>query len=233
MVARTTSIRRVGVVDDDPSHREFLTMQARLAGYEPTPLEAELPGIEDLVQVIRREQLHGALCDHRLQEGNYAGFFGAAAVAALYDLLIPAVLVTDYVGPDINTVIRQYRSRIPTLIRTSDLRPEGIREGFDACERELTQRQVPITRRTRRCFVVVDDIEEMHGGRGLTVHVPRWKEHEAIVLPEVLIPENIRTNIKKGSTLIASVNTEARQSEDLFFEDFEAVPDEDLTNESS
>jgi hypothetical protein len=65
----------------------------------------------------------------------------------------------------------------------------------------------------------------------LTVFVPRWREHEAVSLPEDMVPTDIRASLKKGSVLTASVNTEADRIEDLFFEDFELTPDEDLESE--
>jgi hypothetical protein len=76
--------------------------------------------------------------------------------------------------------------------------------------------------------VVVDEVTDGPKGKQITVFVPRWNEHEALVLPEITIPEHIRPHLKKGAILIALVNTEAERSEDLFFEDFELTPDEDL-----
>jgi hypothetical protein len=139
-------------------------------------------------------------------------------------------LVTDYTAPDINS-IRVYRRRIPVLVPGSELRPERIAQGFQQIDQEVIEKQVPLARRPRRALVEIHELVEGPRGRLLTAFVPRWREHEAIVIPEELIPADIRANLKKGTILLASINTEAERSEDLFFEDFELTPDEDLDHE--
>jgi hypothetical protein len=67
----------------------------------------------------------------------------------------------------------------------------------------------------------------------LTVFIPRWREHEAVSISEDVIPPGLRKELKKETVLIASVNTEAERIEDLFFENFELVPPEDLTDEAT
>ena len=59
----------------------MLGLKAKLAGFEPVPLQQTYPIVDDLLSGIRKARVYGALCDHRLREGNYAGFDGAAAVA--------------------------------------------------------------------------------------------------------------------------------------------------------
>lgn len=232
MVTRTKndSMRRVAIIDDNPNSRRHLARITALAGFEPAALESHYAKLDDLFQAIRAIGAGRALCDNRLREGNYAGFDGAVAVDALYRQRFPAILVTDYTAPDINS-IRLHRRRIPVLLPGTELLPKRILEGFEQIDQEIIQKQVPLTRRPRRALIEVEEIVDGPRGRLLTVFVPRWREHEAIVLPQEIIPEAFHTNVKQGTILIASINTEAERSEDLFFEDFELVPDEDLSHE--
>ena len=98
---------RVAIVDDNPSHRRMLGQKTELAGFLPVPLDRKYATVDELVQSVREADVYGVLCDHRLREGNYAGFDGAEAVAALYGLPKPAILVTDYGSVDINGPIRR------------------------------------------------------------------------------------------------------------------------------
>jgi CheY-like chemotaxis protein len=229
---KNDSMRRVAIVDDNPDSRRHLARVTTLAGFEPALLENHYPKPDDLFQAIRAVNAGRALCDNRLREGNYAGFDGALAVDALYQRRFPAILVTDYTAPDINT-IRLHRRRIPVLVPGSELRPERITRGFEQIEQEIMHDQLPLSRRPRRALVEVDEIIQGPRGNLLTVFVPRWREHEAIVLPQEILPKFLRGSVRRGTILIASINTEAERSEDLFFEEFELVPDEDLNHESA
>jgi hypothetical protein len=223
--------RRVAVADDNPTYREQRSHLVDLAGFEPVPLNDRYDQVQDLIDAIQKAGATGLVCDHKLTEGNYAGFEGVEAVAALYSLSIPGILVTDYGNTDLRQSIQRHRKLVPVLIRGTDLRPPKIAEGIAAWEQEVIGHDVPVSRRPRRAVVIVDDITPGASGRMLTVFVPRWREHEAVSLPEDMVPTDIRASLKKGSVLTASVNTEADRIEDLFFEDFELTPDEDLESE--
>jgi CheY-like chemotaxis protein len=223
--------RRLAIVDDNPSHRTLLGLKATLAGFEPVPLQQTYPNIDDLLRGIRKAQVYGALCDHRLREGNFAGFDGAEAVAALYDKQKPAILVTDYGRVDIETSIRTFRRRIPVLISTSEALPERIIRGLEACEREVVQNEIPISRRPRRALVMIDEVVQSPNGGQVIAFVPQWRANEAVSFPELIVPIRLRAQLKKDRFLIAWVNTDAELNEDLFFENFEQPPDETLPHE--
>jgi hypothetical protein len=127
--------------------------------------------------------------------------------------------------------IRKYRRKVPVLIRGGNFTQSAINQGLQAWKDEVVNNNVPRHRRPRRAVVMIDEVSEGPRGRMLTVFVPRWREHEAIPISEELIPEQLRHRLRKGTVLTAAVNTEAEQSEDLFFEDFRLTPDEDLGNE--
>ena len=223
--------RRLAIVDDNANHRNMLGLKAKLAGFEPVPLQQTYPIVDDLLSGIRKARVYGALCDHRLREGNYAGFDGAAAVAALYDDQKPAILVTDYGKVDIDTSIRTFRRRIPVLIPTSEALPDRIIQGLEACEREVVLHEIPISRRPRRALVMIDEVVQSPNGGQVIAFVPQWRANEAVSFPELIIPDALRAELKKDRILIAWVNTDAELNEDLFFENFELPPDETLPHE--
>jgi len=116
---------------------------------------------------------------------------------------------------------------------------EGKMRELDALESEILrdykadgETNTPVDLRKRRAFVHVTDVTQGLDGRVLTVLIPRWREGETITLNEEKVAPSIRPLLKKGTVLIASVNTEVRSSRDLVFYDFEVVPPEDLTDES-
>jgi hypothetical protein len=224
--------RRVAVVDDTPDNMAHKSDVVRLAGYDPVPLRGQYQSVQDLLAEVGRVKVTGLLCDHKLSEGNYAGFQGVEAVAALYGSKTPAILVTDYMDGDLRVSIRKYRKKVPVLIKGSDLRPRALIDGIEAWEKEVMRNEIPVERRARRAFVRIDGVKDGPNGRIVTVFVPRWREHEAVTLPQDVFPQGLHADLKKGALLIASVNTEAPRIEDLFFEDFEVVPPEDLSDEA-
>ncbi len=223
--------RRVAVADDSPEYRAQKSNLVELAGFDAVPLMGRYANVDDLICAIGDSGASALICDHKLSEGNYAGFQGVEAVAYLYGSMIPAILVTDYVDSDLKYSIRKHRKRVPVLIRGSEMRPRIIQAGIEAWEKEVIHKEIPVARRPRRAFVVIDEVANPVNGETYTVFIPRWREHEAVSLPKDSIPADIRPALKKGSILIASVNTEAEKIDDLYFDNFELTPDEDLENE--
>jgi hypothetical protein len=216
--------RRLAIIDDNPRHRDVLGLKAKLAGFVPVLLLKTYPSVGDLLEGIRKEKAYGALCDHRLREGNYAGFDGAEAVAALYDKGKPAILVTDYGKVDIDGSIRAFRRRIPVVLPTSEALPDRIIDGLVTCEREVIKHEIPIGRRPRRALVLIDEVWQGQ----VIAFVPQWDPNEAVSFPESIVPAPLRPQLQKDQFLVAWVNTDADLNEELFFEDFELPSDETL-----
>jgi hypothetical protein len=181
---------------------------------------------------MERLKADGLVCDHRLNEGNFAKFEGGEAVAALYESQWPALLVTDYGERELLS-IRRYRRRVPVLIRGGRLDPDAIAGGIEAWEEEVINANMPLWRRPRSTIVIIDEVDDGPKGRMLTVFVPRWNQHESVCLPEDMLPQDFRPDLKKGRMLTATVNTDADNIEDLYFEDFKLTPDEELKHEKT
>jgi CheY-like chemotaxis protein len=218
--------KRVGIVDDNAEHRAGLSRRARLAGFDPVPFEAQYSSVQELVETIKGANVYGVLCDHRLQEGNYAGFYGAEAVAALYDAIVPALLVTDYSAVDADGTIRRFRRRIPVVMSTAEVDPDAIVFALEYCDREVRRQEVPLSRRPRRSIVLIDDIREGPTGKQVIAFVPQWKADQAVSFPLTLVPEALQGHLKHDGMLLASVNVDAEAGDELFFENFELPPKE-------
>jgi hypothetical protein len=222
--------RRIAIADDNPDYLNRKSQVVQMAGYEPVQLSGKYHAVGELLDELQKVKAEGLVCDHKLSEGNYAPFEGAEVVAELYGSATPALLVTDYVESDLNS-IRKYRRRVPVLIRGGKFTHRAVRQGLEAWEEEVIRNNIPLERRPRRAVVMIDDVAPGVKWRTLTVFVPRWREHEAIPISEELIPADLRTSLKKGTVLTANINTDAERSEDLYFEDFKLTPDEDLQHE--
>lgn len=227
---KTAPRRRVAVADDNLSYRKQKSQLIAIAGFDAVPLEGRYPTIQDMIAEIREKKATALLCNHKLTEGNYAGFQGVEAVASLYGTAIPGILVSDYVDTDLASITK-YRRKVPVLIRGTDLKAGGIVNAISAWEQEVYDHNVPLQRRPRRAVVMVDEVSSGVRGRTLTIFVPQWREHEAIAISEELIPEQFRGSLKRGTVLTANINTDADHREDLYFEGFQLTPDEDLNHE--
>jgi hypothetical protein len=124
-------------------------------------------------------------------------------------------------------VVDQARRLVAALILVAALNPKPQSQPPQPRPDPKPQEQ----RRPVRAFVEVDDIADGPKCRMLSVFVPRWREDEAVLLPEDRIPAEIRPHIKKGVILTAYVNVDALRVEDLFFDEFELTPEEDLEHE--
>ena len=228
----TPQKQKIAIADDNLSYLVQKSQIVQMAGFEPLQLRGQYHAIQDLLDEVRNGKAEALVCDHKLSEGNYANFDGVEVVAALYNSHTPALLVTDYVDSDLDS-IRRYRRKVPVLIRGGSFTQSAIKKGLKDWQEEVINHNIPLHRRARRAVIMIDDIIEGPKGRTLTIFVPRWREHEAISISEDIIPQNLRKDLKKGNVLTASINTDTELREDLFFEDFRLVPDEDEKHETA
>jgi len=224
MAVAEPEIRRVAVVDDDPSQADVMSELIRDAGYEPIIiLGPRFDRVEDLVDKVR-ESADAAVCDHRLQPRGFAGFYGAEAVAALIGLSVPSLLITQFIDIDADVSIRLWRHLVPVLLSRDEADPDRIVQGLNECIREAHGEHLS-TRRPWRALVQVDATNEESGKRVIDAHVPSWNPHQAVRFPAALIPQNLQPNLIPGSCFFAKVNIGADRAEDLYFFDFESAPE--------
>jgi len=116
--------------------------------------------------------------------------------------------------------------KIPVVIATGDVDPEGIQVGLDHCDREVRQKEVPLMRRPRRTIVLVEEVRDGPRGKQIIAFVPQWKPDEAVSFPLELVPAKLRSGLQLDSILLAMVNVDAERGDDLFFDNFEEPPKE-------
>jgi CheY-like chemotaxis protein len=224
MAVAGTEIRRIAVIDDDPSEADVMSELIREADYEPMIIRGpRFKRVKDLIAKVRESGADAAICDHRLEPRGYAMFKGAEAVAALIEESIPSLLITQYII-DADVSIRLWRHRIPVLLRRDDIDPDRIIQGLNECMQEIRHEHLS-SRRPWRTLIQVDETNEESGEVVVDVHIPSWNPHQAVRFPAELIPQPLRENLAPGACLFAMVNIGAERAEDLYFFGFESAPE--------
>lgn len=214
---------RIAIIDDNSDARKLASIEVRDAGFDYFLPDVVPQKIADMANLIKHNAA-GALCDHRLAFGSYASFQGAELVAFLYDIGIPALLVTQYSEIDSDVSIRKWRRKIPTLISREDMSAESIKSGFEKCILELEG--IKNAERTpHRTLVRVTGREQESGEAVIDAVIPGWNPQKAVRFPLSLIDPAIQKKVQPECRLFAYINIGASESEDLFFEGFELAPE--------
>lgn len=215
---------RVAIVDDDPKNVEALSLNVETCGAEPIPFVFNFKNIGDLInQVIKKSD--GVLCDNRLSFRGKATFNGAEAVAQWFDRKFPAILVSEFTNSDANTTIRLYRRKIPVVIPRAEISQQTIIEGFSVFQKEV-HKQLPSYRKPRKAIVKIVSLTRDSGYEIVEAFIPQWNPHTAIRFPKKLLA-NVGREVKPGDLYIAEVNIDARNSDELYFSNFEIAPEPD------
>lgn len=222
------------IINDDESDQYTWRLQIEEAGYLPYVVQRPSGrGFETVEELAQEVESHArfAVFDHRLSPKGFAQFTGAQVVATLYDRKQTApLLVSGFEKMDAETTIRMYRQKVPVLISSGEFSrddPETIRACFDTCGRELWQGEVPLTRRTLRTIVQIEERTFDSGIEVVDAFVPGWNTEDRVRFPLNLIDPTMRSRAQPGQRFFAWVNTGAERDEDLFFSDFEITPDPD------
>src|SRR5439155_17163038 len=99
-------------------------------------IDRHFQSIEELAAFIKAEA-QAALCAHRLANYGLARFYGAKLVAFLYDLKVPALLISRYAHIDDDVSIRKWRDKVPVLLDSDEAHAESIKRGLEKCRAEL------------------------------------------------------------------------------------------------
>lgn len=224
-------IQKIAIIDDDKREVEMAELELEAAGFEPFIVNGPFPNIETLTNIISREA-QAALCDHRLAHQGYANFSGASLVAHLYDLRIPAILITQYADIDNGITIRSFRDKIPILLSRDEADASNIAYGIECCLREL-RGDMPNARKPHRTLIRVVEIRKEAGEKIIDAIVPSWNPYRAVQFPAKLLPHPIRKRVKEGTRLFAQVNIGAEKPSELYFKDFELAEEPDTDDELS
>ena len=220
-------IRKIAIIDDDKREAEVAELEAEDAGFEPFIVEGgPFRRIEDLTNLIS-SNAQAAICDHRLAHSGFANFSGARLVARLYDLHIPAILISQYAEMDNGISIRACREKIPVLLNRDETDAISIARGIECCVNEL-RGQISNTRKPHRTLLRIVGLEKEAGEKVIDVIIPSWNPHRAVRLPAKLLPKSIsKSHLKMGERLFAKINIGAEKASELYFKDFEAATELD------
>ena len=126
-------------------------------------------------------------------------------------------------------IIRQLDAE---LLATYDLPTNLERElikYFDGHKRPgpvtLTKVSPSSTKKPYRAIVRVENIKAENGSKIIEAIVSSWDPYQIVQFPLSLIPDNLQEKLERDVLLFARVNIGAQRAKDLFFEDFELVPE--------
>jgi hypothetical protein len=210
------TVQRIAIVDDEKSVRDNYEMSLDELKVEAVNEAGPLPELEKFIHDART-RADAAVCDFKLRVRNYATFDGAELVARWFDTGFPALLCTKWDRANIDDM-RRFRSKIPVLIRATELDADRIVEGLTVCVRELAGRVLD-SRRCYRTLVRVEDSDST--SLYVYVVVPAWNPAEVVRLLKTDIPDKVRPEVKPDARLYADVNLGAESYEDLFFRSWE------------
>ncbi len=221
------AIHKIAIVDDEKNDAEIARADVKYAGFEPVAINRSFKRVEDLAAFIKSEA-QGALCAHRLARYGFTNLYGAKLVAALYDLKIPAVLITQYTDIDKDVSIRKWRDKIPVVLSRDEANAYSIRRGIESCVSELYG-HLSETRRPYRVLLRIANIGNESNEKVVDVVIPGWNPYRAVRFPASLVPSQLHRTLAPGVRLFAHVNIGAKKSDDLYFRDFELAdePDDD------
>jgi CheY-like chemotaxis protein len=219
------AMRDIAIIDDDANQALVTSEIVRHAGFNPVVLDGPFKKVTKLVTAVT-ERAQAAVCDHRLRYGGFADFTGAEATAKLVSAGVPAILVTQFAEQDYEVSIRQWRDKLPIVLRRAEADAQRITQALMQCQAEIQGKHAPDRQPHRIIFEVVDK-SAVAGEDVFDVIIPEWDADSAVRLPARLIPYRLRRKTRIGTLLIADVNIEATRSSDLFFENFEPAPQPD------
>ncbi len=218
---------KMAIIDDSDQHEPldvtFLHCVTEIAGFPTEQFCGKVADtfntLDEMVKTIA-ERSQAAVCTHRLGTLDGKPLYGAQLVAALYDLKIPALLVTLYSDIDKDMSIRRWKDKVPIVLHPREFEIDTVQEYLEECAMEL-QGQPPEHRIPYRVLLLVHNVENAGEETAVDVEVGCWDHYHIVRLPLSLMPEHIRADIRCGTWLYADVNIKARYQDDLYFRNIE------------
>lgn len=219
-------MKKIAIVDDDPESRDSLAFLVEDAGFEPKLIIGKFGNEKQiLINKIREKEVFGVISDHRLSHGHMANFYGSELLAALYDLKVPSILITQFLDVDADTSIRKYRDKLPAVIGRGVQSPELIGQLLEFSEKELIMGRTG-PRKPHRALIRIDDFATGIQEGIVEGIITNWNSELKVKFLVELIPGDVRRQMigSDVNRLMAFVNTGASDRNDIFITDIHLAP---------
>lgn len=209
----------VTVVDDDVEDRSQLVEDLTDCGFEAKVIEGRYgANLERLVSDIKNFQSDIVICDHKLQPQQLASFSGAELVANLFQIHVPAILLTMYKSPA-RVEILKHRDRIPIVVGRDEFGHEQLPDLpniIELCRSEFAGQPSP-SRRPHRVVVRVEDKRKVGVSDFVCdVVIPSWRPGHAVTIPKECFSSSFWPSVSAGDRFLGSVNIDAADENELF-----------------
>jgi|JI9StandDraft_1071089.scaffolds.fasta_scaffold166571_2 hypothetical protein len=223
---------RIAVFEDHEEQRDRYADAVRAMGMEPFRVDTP-PPLSEIAAFLHDNRITGVISDHRLKEKHYSPYLGAELLETCYGLRIGAVLLTSYTHRDANTTLRLYRRWLPCVFDPDKLSNPAleIKAALERADAEARKGLVPAQREPFRAVMTVTRTELQGNLQMVKVLIGQWRPNTEVAFPFEMIPVEMRHHVKPNHLLIAQVNLDAENPDDLYFEKFE-LPDADAYRES-
>jgi len=224
--------KRIAVFEDNANQRERYAGTIQSLGMEPVRVDTP-PHFSEIESFLTENGITGVISDHRLTEGHYADYLGAQLLKVCYGLHVGAVLLTSYTKLDSNTTLRIHRRWLPCVINADLLQDPRVElmTALEQVDAEVRQGQLPKQREPFRAVMSITRTETVANRQMVRVLIGQWNPAQEVAFPLEMVPSEMRHRIKTDELLVAQVNLDAENQEDLYFENFE-LPDADTYRES-
>lgn len=216
---------RVAVIDDDPLEARAVAADVSALGFEPIIVESSDGSVQETAQQIS-QLADVALIDHRLSYGGWANFDGATLAEALAEINFPAVLITMFKSLDAAGSIRRRRARIPAVLGRDEIEPATLAAALALAQREVAGQQ-PTERRPYWALLEVEAVDGSGDSKFVDASIPQWRSQHAIRFPLEMVPQQLREGLRRGDSLLAQVNINADDDDDIFITDIQEGPEPD------
>lgn len=210
------SIRRMGVIDDDPYVRASYSEALEDLGFDPVEIKGPLEQVNRLFDGPLKG-CDAVMTDLVLRGSGYAPYNGGDIAVEGSHRRLPVLLCTAYDNVNVK-LPRSQRRHAPAIIPRAQFDESLLLSGLERCIAEYDGFFTP-DRRPWRTQIEVVDIDEDRNYAWVIVMGRSADERTSIFTAE--LPSAIQAGLGKGRILHAKVNVGARTAEELYFDEWE------------
>jgi hypothetical protein len=222
IVKRKYAIHCIAIIDGDEFERPIPYWDVQIAGYKIIHIPNTLRTKAEIIEAVQG-CAQAVICSHRLWKNDPTAPSGAEIVASLYNLKIPALLVTQYKFIDTYSTLAEWKRKVPLILHPREFDIESLHTHFAFCIAEL-HGPIPQERVPYQVVLYIANVEEAAGEKYIDATVDIWDHYQIIRFPLSLVPERLRHLVVPDGYLFAIVNAKAASADDLYFCNFESCP---------